>query len=492
VKNKILKYVFASVIILVVGGALYFKFVKGAEQESPLDLYATSEVTTGVVNIKVSGKGKVSVKDKVSVFIDATQKVSKVYPKVGDYVNAGDVLIEYDIEQDLQDLNRKLLDANISLETAKINLKDITEPASGNELLQYNDEIVNVQNNILDAENEIINIQNSKEDIKNDIASLDIKVSQQEIKVNDARKEVSDNEILFQNGAIARRVYENSLTALELAEKSLESLAAQKEVKVKNLETKNTQEKYAEDKLQLRKEQEKNAETKLANSQDRFTESGTENLYNIQQNIIKSTELDIIQIQADIKKLVSQTTSPISGIITEVNVKDGGLFSKGVAGIVISDKSETIGTLDVNEYDAPLIIMGQKVLMTTSGLPDMIYEGVISKISDEATEKDDSSDEVVVPVEISIDNMDERLKIGYSMDMEIIIEEKIGVISIPIEALITEDEKYFVYVIENDVVVKKEITIGLYGDKAVEVVGGLKEKEILILSPSEVIEDGRK
>jgi len=66
-----------------------------------------------------------------------------------------------------------------------------------------------------------------------------------------------------------------------------------------------------------------------------------------------------------------------------------------------------------------------------------------------------------------------------SADVIIVADEKDGVLSVPSEALIREEEAY---VIENGRAVKRKVKIGIGNWQSKEVLEGLSEGELLITS----------
>lgn len=483
-KSNIIKTV---VILLVGSGAFLYYYNQKNVVVDLMNIYQTQSAKIENVSKKVSGQGHVYAKDKTSLYIDNSQTVSKVNVKVGDKVNISDILVEYNINQDMNDLKRKLAESQIQLQNAKLNLENIKLPANGNELVQYNSDITTAKKNITDAESDIITAKKNITDAKSSIDSITIKISQQQLKVDDLNAEQENNKVLYDSGAISKKVYDDSVTSYKNALENINDLNLQLETSKKTLETRIVQSEYSNEKLESRIIQEKYAKEKLNNAKDKLSNESTVIQYNLQQNIIELNQITIEQITADMQKLTEKTISPISGNIVSINAVEGGIVAKGVPSVTISDTSKIIATFEVDEYDAPLVKLGQKTHISTSSLPDKIYTGTVTKISEEAIEKEDSSDnEIIVPVEITIDNIDEKLKIGYSVDIEIFIEESDNVVSVPIAALVFQDDKYYVYILKNNELEKAEIFIGLYGDKSVEVKSGLNENDIIILNPSDV------
>jgi len=116
------------------------------------------------------------------------------------------------------------------------------------------------------------------------------------------------------------------------------------------------------------------------------------------------------------------------------------------------------------------------------------YTGAVTKIYEDAIEKETSDDnEIVVPVEITLESIDDDLKVGYTVNVELTLEERRDVIWIPLGAMFMEGENRFVYIIENDEVIKRQIVTGFSGDRSIEVLEGLSENDILIANLTDIV-----
>lgn len=484
-KKKVIITCIILLVLAAVGGGYYYLWANKAVD--PAELYQTYTVSRENVTRSVTGSGNTKTGDNVSLYLLATQTVAKVNIKEGDQVSAGDTLVEYDIKTDLADSNRRLAEARLQLANAQLNLKSIEQSATGNELVQYYSDITTAQKNVTDAQNDIITAEKNISDAESDIAAIEIKITQQQLILDNAKDMLDKNETLLQSGLLPVNTYDESLTTYKNMQETMNELILQKEMREKTLETRMLQKEYAEQKLGTRVVQGDYAEQKLENALNRLADESTAIQYSLQKNIIELNQITIEQIEADMAKLMEKSVSPISGNVTSVNVTEGGTASKATPVVTISDSSSMIVRFEASEYDAPGIELGQKVYISTSALPDKVYTGFVTKIAAEAIEKEDSSDnEIVVPVEISLENPDGKIKVGYSVDVEILIEEAQNTLSVPTRALIRQGDGYSVYVIKDGALIKTDVTVGLRGDKTAEIVSGISEGDLIVLEPETV------
>jgi HlyD family secretion protein len=139
-KGRKIALLLIFLIIVAAGGYFVYEYRK-----EEVKVYDTVIAQKGDVNMKVSGSGKIEVKDKVPVFAEADQTVKLVIAKEGESIKKGDVLIEYDLEKDRADLEREIREAELKLQNARLNLKSIVQPAEGNELIQYESEVLSAE-----------------------------------------------------------------------------------------------------------------------------------------------------------------------------------------------------------------------------------------------------------------------------------------------------------------------------------------------------------
>ncbi|MDI3480507.1 MAG: hypothetical protein PWQ97_162 [Tepidanaerobacteraceae bacterium] len=189
----------------------------------------------------------------------------------------------------------------------------------------------------------------------------------------------------------------------------------------------------------------------------------------------KQAEASVNTAKANINNIKVQLdnaiiTSPISGIITNRNINPGEIASPGVVLLTIADISTLKLKGIVPQQSVPLLRKGQKIDVSVDAFSNNIFEGTIEQIGPMAV----SSGEYF-PVEISIKNPGE-LKAGLSAHASINISSTEGVV-VPAAAVVQNNGLSYVYVIKNDMALKRPVTVGLKNDSEVEVLKGLSVGE---------------
>lgn len=185
-------------------------------------------------------------------------------------------------------------------------------------------------------------------------------------------------------------------------------------------------------------------------------------------------------------------TADFSGTVTTVNAKNDQVdlsSQTGEPAIVIADLTDLQVTINLSKSDAPLVEKGQTVVLTTG---EESFNGTVSHIDPVAsTTTSQTGTLTAVKSIISFDTPPENLFVGFDIDVAINTNTAENVLAIPIEALLyNEDNKPYVYVVENGKAIVRQIETGIQSSTHVEVKDGLELDDSIILSPDDTINNG--
>lgn len=137
---------------------------------------------------------------------------------------------------------------------------------------------------------------------------------------------------------------------------------------------------------------------------------------------------------------------------------------------------------EVNEEDIPRVRNGMKVLLRTDAFPNQPLEGRVSDITP-------AGDPVAKTYRVKIALPDETpLRIGMSVEANIVTREKADVLLVPPVAVVGGD----VFVVEGSRAYRRKVEVGLRGTRATEIVSGLKEGEIVLAPVPPALADGAR
>lgn len=176
--------------------------------------------------------------------------------------------------------------------------------------------------------------------------------------------------------------------------------------------------------------------------------------------------------------------SDIDGTVTDISLSEYPV-------IVVQDLENLKIKILLNQYDSKYIKIDQPAMIKTS---NGIIEGRVSFISPTAKSISNSM-EGEAYIEGEIDNLTktEELKIGFKNEIDILVGEKNNVIVVPTEAIkVEKGNKPYVFILKDNIAYKREVKVGLEGEREVEILEGIDEDELVILNPSGELESGDK
>lgn len=208
----------------------------------------------------------------------------------------------------------------------------------------------------------------------------------------------------------------------------------------------------------------------------------------LQNNRVNLAELEYASLQSEREEHFIK--SPIEGVIAEIYMKKGETISyqKQFFYIVNNNKMEV--KANISEYDAKNVTIGDKVIVTSDGIDENVYEAELTFISPFAKKlQSNQGTESVVEVKTIIDDENSALKSGFNVTVDILCDRKENVLTVPYEAILTtKDETKYIFAVEGETHKKYEIETGIEGALTVEVIAeGLKEGDVIELNPVEAL-----
>ncbi len=194
---------------------------------------------------------------------------------------------------------------------------------------------------------------------------------------------------------------------------------------------------------------------------------------------------------------LSYLRAPYAGVIAEVNSELGEYVTPSPSGVLtppaieILDDSCLYVTAPIDEVDAMPVRVGQPVRITLDAFRGRSFDGHITRIAPYVVEVEKQARTVDVDVRFDSLPKEVSLLVGYSADIEIILDQRENVLRVPTEAII---DKRFVYVLDDGGVLRKrEFTPGIANWTHTEVSKGLQAGERIVMSPDRTgIKDGAK
>lgn len=177
------------------------------------------------------------------------------------------------------------------------------------------------------------------------------------------------------------------------------------------------------------------------------------------------------------------------GIVTALNVKEGAMDSGAQPVVVVQDVTDLEVVMSLNKYDSSRVKSGQEALIISGGNK---YKGKISSIDPVAKEEVSAAGkETSLGVYLDILDKSDNLKVGFDVDVDILVEKAQGVLKVPAEAIkLDKKGTSYVYVIKDGKAEERKVKVGIQSDTQTEILSGLSKEEKVILNPNESIKNG--
>jgi HlyD family secretion protein len=199
---------------------------------------------------------------------------------------------------------------------------------------------------------------------------------------------------------------------------------------------------------------------------------------------------DVAQAQARIKLVgtAQQRTvlvAPFAGTVAKI-VGEVGEYSTpsppGVAmppAIDLIDETCLYVAAPMDEVDAPKIGIGQPVRITLDALPGKAFAGKVRRIAPYVTAVEKQARTVEVEVDFNDPQSAGRLLVGYSADVEVILDVRKDVLRVPSSALLQGGR---VLLLQDGRLVERTVKTGLANWEHTEIVQGLQGGERIVSS----------
>ena len=131
-------------------------------------------------------------------------------------------------------------------------------------------------------------------------------------------------------------------------------------------------------------------------------------------------------------------TAPISGLVTEVNAQEGNGYQANTGALMTIQAVDVFEVAtQIDEYDINNVKLGQRVVIMTDATGDDELEGIVSFVAPTATRPQTATGSTSNTFEVKIDvlNKDERLRLGMSAKINIIVDTHRDVLAVPYDAI---------------------------------------------------------
>lgn len=456
------------IIAIVVIVLLVLWMVSCSLKPAPATLVNTTSATRGELQESISTSGTVGSGAQKTYFAPLSGVIGEVRVAAGDAVKKGDLLIGFDMEEMDRILKQAALQYTVSnssyqgvlsensknqqkLNEAQTNLPVLEQQIKDNEayLKQLRESLQKSQRDTSNAlAEESFNLNNKSAQLQKELSSLN---------PTDPEYAAKSQQLQELSAAASRNSY-------------LQSVASSTDYVAKmNQEIEDVQARIAD-----YKEYKAKMESQKELGENSSLNSYKKNEYSANHEL---AELTYQQAEEDYYRAKEGIVAEFDGIVTNCAAVEGATVTNGLQLLTLENSNDVKVTFSATKHDLAKLELGQKADINIS---DTTYKGTISKINRMA--EPNQSNTPMVGVEISIDDPDEKIILGLDAKIQIFTHKSENALLVPVEAINADKDGDFLYVLENNVVVRKPVVCGISSDTYTEILEGISESDQIILS----------
>ncbi|MBX2998322.1 MAG: efflux RND transporter periplasmic adaptor subunit [Caldilineaceae bacterium] len=471
------RFITTIIVLVVIIGAGWFgyqRLIASQAAAANAPAYETVAVSRGSINSTVSATGSIEPEAQVALSFRTAGRVAQVLVSVGQSVEAGQLLAQLDIS----DLELALEQAQVSLQISQAQLKKLETPPSENDLAAAQAAVTVAQASVASAEAGLSSAQAGYRQLltgpsAEELAVQESQVRQAEANVRQAQQAYDQVRGMPNVGALPQAAQlEQATIAYEVARAQF--TVSQKPATEAQIASALSQ--IAQAELSVR--QARSNLLTAQNNLDTLIKGPAEEDLEIARAQVRQAELN--KIQSERSKDNARIFAPFTGVVSQVNTRQGELYSGGMPALVLTDLNRFHMTVLVDELDVRQVQVGQTVRLSLDALPDADITGEVVSISPTAS---NVGGVVAYDVDIVPNQSEAQLRAGMSATAIITTAEVDNVLLIPNRyiQLDRESGRAFVQKMAGGSPVLQEIEMGLRNDRFSQVIAGLTDADTIAL-----------
>ena len=471
-KRKKAPIIIAVVVILLI----VVRFVACGGNSQAAAVVTTTQALRGDLQESVSTSGTVLSEDVKVIFAPVSGTLDQVNVAAGDAVEAGELLVSYNVEK----LDSSLKQSELQLEKSNATYNSALADDSKNQWKLYeathNIEVLNQQ--IADTKAYIKSLENelneSKRTTNNALAKQSMELSN---KLRDLQNELAG--LTEGSPEYAAKAAEIKDVNNQISQNSYVSQIASSSDYVDEMQKKIAD---AQETLSGYEKYKTEMEAQKTASEGVVLDSYDKKQYNAENEL---ANMAYQETAADYELAKNGIVADFDGIITQCSAVPGSGVSGGMQLLTLESSENLKISFSASKNDIAKLELGQKADVVISG---RTYQGEISKINRMAEKN--ASGTPMVGVEIHLLEVDDQIILGMDAKITVYTQKAENALLIPVEAINADRDGDFLYVVENGVVVKKPVFCGISTDTYTEILEGITEADVIIQSAFTALEEG--
>lgn len=494
------------IIVAVIVVLVLFRAVACSSGDGAGAVVTTANAVRGDIQESISTNGTVKSEEVSVIFAPVSGILGSVNVAAGDAVEAGELLVTYDMERlessmrqsELQyeksNANYNSVMSDNALNQAKLNEATVNLGVLNQQIADTKAYLRSLQNELSESQRhtsnalaeESMNLSNSLrersaelESLQTEMRNLQAKLEEMKLSQGAADTTQTEAQIAELQGKIAAKSQEISDINNAMARNSYVASTANNSDYVAELQQKITD---AQELLQHYESYKAEMEGQKSSTEHSVLDSYDRTSYNADKELASITYQES---EEDYNQAKNGICAAYAGIITECTAVSGSGVSSGTHLMTLESSENVKVAFSASKYDLEKLEVGQKVDVTISGT---VYEGEISKINRMA--EANASNTPMVGVEVHLLAPDDRIILGMDAKLLVYTRKAENALMIPVEAINADKDGDFLYVVEDGVVAKKPIVCGISTDTYTEVLEGITEEDVIIVTSYTNLEEG--
>lgn len=167
--------------------------------------------------------------------------------------------------------------------------------------------------------------------------------------------------------------------------------------------------------------------------------------------------------------------SPIAGKVVSVSAEPNDDVSESQVVAQLASDALTV-VVPVDELDVTGVAIGQQAKIEIDALPGKEFQGVVTKVAQEG-----KAQQGVTTYGVTVEIRSAEPMLRMSAKVTIAVARKTGVLSVPVEAVIWEQNQAYVNKLDNGQLVKTRVKVGVQSDLYAEIASGLAEGDKVVV-----------
>lgn len=410
-------------------------------------------IRRGDLRETVSVAARVEPAQRANVAFGTPGEVAEVTVREGQRVSEGEQLMALDVAQ----LELAIIDAELAVELQKLSLQGLQQGPSNAE--------------IASARAAVQQAQARLDQVAQPVTDEAIRLAQANLQLAE-----SDRAIAYQRwtDALNQHNQDGQHPDVIIAQKAAE--AAELAVQVRVLELANAQEGATEGEVAASRAQVRQSQAVLS----RLLEGPSEMDLELQRLAVEQAQLALVDAKAALDEVA--IFAPFDGVVTAVNFRPGEQAVPSLPAVVLIDDSSFYLDVQVDELDIIRIQEGQPAVIELDAYPEADLPGRVERIAPVGMEL---AGVTTFSVRVALEPTEIPLREGMTATVNIVVAELSDILLVPNWAVRfdrTTGQAYASVRVDEQTVEEVAIELGVRGETESEVLSGLEEGDVVVLS----------